>query len=212
MAVGVRSSSIMRSSLRTCGPQGGSPGLDPEQKLGVRETGCRPRQPRPMLFSRADQLRKEAGRTLQTWSSSEGSGRGSVDNQVRPPSRFCCVSHSDKVLGVDPEVPRFSWRGVALRLFRIYLSRRSRRSTAGSVSMTALEATADFSAASFSRRSFLNRTIFWRSASASALCGKSVFWCRKSVFWWATSAETKSPMIVFSPRAFGLHPVWMTPA
>jgi hypothetical protein len=27
---------------RTCGPQGVSPGLDPEQKLGVRETGCRP--------------------------------------------------------------------------------------------------------------------------------------------------------------------------
>src|SRR5262245_29363031 len=55
-----------------------------------------------MLSTRADQLRKEAGRTLQTWSSSEGSGHGCLEcgvgfRQLRTcrrtrPGQLCAIN------------------------------------------------------------------------------------------------------------------------
>ena len=60
-------------------------------------------------------------------------------NQYEPPSRFCCVSQSDKVFGVDPEVLRFNWLRDALKLFPIPFSEGSRRSSADCVCMTGSE-------------------------------------------------------------------------
>ena len=96
----------------------------------------------------------------------------------------------DKVLGVVPE----NWFRDALGLFRIPFSDRFRTCSADSVSKSTVEAAADLSAASFSRRSFFNRAILSRSASASGLWDKCVLWC-------PNSAETKIPMIVVSPSA-----------
>ncbi|WP_229171501.1 hypothetical protein [Bradyrhizobium altum] len=102
-------------------------------------------------------------------------------------TRFCCLIHSDNVFGDDPLLRRDD-------VFGLSRTASAERVRGTSVFLTPLKSIVDASAASLSRRSFLNRAILSRSASVSGLSDRSVLCC-------ADSAETRIPITVISPSA-----------